>query len=343
MVNQQLIMASNRLIPVFFIFLLGIIIPAALHIYRFEIYTFSQIIIVNCYSLTVAYVLWQAFGGAIARARRDIYKNNYGNLLASCLIAVALSSLAAIFLECAYRLFGDHVAISIFVEHVFAISLLLILHLLVSEIVFLLREKEEEHSRTVHLNSELTKAQLTVLKNELDPHFIYNALNTLSWLVKEDPDKADEFILRLSQIYKYFLVNKTKEFVTLGEELHFIKDYFFLLQLRYENKIDLKINISTDDPGTITVLPCALQILVENAIKHNAFSASNPLCIKISVAGDYLYVMNTRAPGKIPPHYSNKVGLRNLKARYELAYKKPIMVDAGKSHFVVRLPLLKTA
>jgi LytS/YehU family sensor histidine kinase len=205
------------------------------------------------------------------------------------------------------------------------------------------REKETEHSKSKQLDNALTKAHLTILKNELDPHFMYNALNTLSYLVKTNPEKADDFVIRLAHIYKYFLANKNKEYVTLREELHFIDEYFFLLQLRYENKIRLKKELSDYDLDAITILPCALQILVENAIKHNVFSEANPLSIKISISDESIYVVNTKRPGKIPPHYSSKVGLSNLKARYELAYKKPITVESSKNYFVVRLPLLKSA
>ena len=92
----------------------------------------------------------------------------------------------------------------------------------------------------------------------------------------------------------------------------------------------------------ITILPCALQILVENAIKHNVFSEAHPLSIKVSINEENIYVVNSKRPGKIP-HYSTKIGLNNLKARYELVCNKPITVESGRDYFVVRLPLLKSA
>jgi LytS/YehU family sensor histidine kinase len=97
---------------------------------------------------------------------------------------------------------------------------------LVYEILFLSIENKLEHIKTTQLDNALTKAQLTLLKNELDPHFMYNALNSLSWLIQKDTDKADNFITKLSEVYRYFLVNKNKEHVTLTEELDFIYKYF---------------------------------------------------------------------------------------------------------------------
>jgi two-component system, LytTR family, sensor kinase len=214
---------------------------------------------------------------------------------------------------------------------------------LIYEILFLSSEKEIEYTKSRQLDTALTQAQLTILKNELDPHFMYNALNTLSYLVKKDVEKADDFIGRLSEVYKYFLANKNKEYVTLKEELNFIDQYFFLLQLRYEEKIKLKKELDDHDLNAITVLPCALQILVENAIKHNNFSESHPLSITISINEENILVVNTKSPSKIP-HYSTKVGLSNLKARYELACNKAITVEeSDRNYFVVRLPLLKSA
>ena len=155
-----------------------------------------------------------------------------------------------------------------------------------SEIVFLSNEKETAYLKSAQLNSALTKAQLTALKNELDPHFMYNALNPLSHLIKTDAAKADEFVMKLADIYKYFLVNKRKEYVTVEEEMCFIDQYFSLLQLRYENKIELLKETGDCELNKITILPCALQLLVENAIKHNSFSETNPLSIKISISNE---------------------------------------------------------
>ena len=141
-------------------------------------------------------------------------------------------------------------------------------------------------------------------------------------------------------MYRYFLANKNKEYVTLREELNFIDQYFFLLKLRYDDKIKLQKELDDHDLNAVTILPCALQILVENAIKHNNFSEAEPLSIKISINEENIFVGNTKSPAKIP-HYSTKVGLSNLKARYELACNKAITVESGRNYFVVRLPLLK--
>lgn len=337
-------MINDRLIRYLFIPLLGIVIPIISGFYRYENFSTDDIIVANCYSIFISFCVWHGSNWIIYKYRQTLPNKALLKILLLCFFTVVYGAVISTFLG-ALWMFATSQQINwqILLQNTLTVSIAVIVFTLVYEVLFLSGEKDTAQSKTKQLDNALTTAQLTVLKNELDPHFMYNALNTLSWLVKTDTDKADDFITRLAEIYKYFLRNKNKEYVTLKEELHFIDQYFFLLQIRYESKIKLEKEVKGYNLDAVTILPCALQILVENAIKHNVFSEANPLSIKISMNEENIYVANTKQPGKIPPHYSTKVGLSNLKARYELAYKKPITVESNRNYFVVRLPLLKSA
>jgi sensor histidine kinase YesM len=337
-------MFNDRLIRYIFIPLLGIAIPLISDFYPYASYSITELIIANSYFIFISFCVWEGSSWLIYKYRKFLPQHQpFLKILSLCFVTVFYGSILATLLSALWLQYASNFDWATVLRVTTAVSVAVIIFTLLYEILYLSKEKETEHSKTKQLDTALTKAQLTILKNELDPHFMYNALNTLSYLIKADSEKADDFIIRLSDIYKYFLANKNKEYVSLKEELQFIDHYFFLLQLRYESKIKLIKEIDEYDLESITILPCALQILVENAIKHNAFSEAKPLSIKISINRDSIYVVNTKNPEKIPSHYSTKVGLSNLKARYELAYKKPITVESGRNYFAVRLPVLKSA
>jgi LytS/YehU family sensor histidine kinase len=210
---------------------------------------------------------------------------------------------------------------------------------LVYEILFLSKERELDTKIVEELDRERVQAELHVLNNELDPHFIFNSLNTLNHLILDNPEAAHLFNSRLAQVYKYVLVNKSRELVSLSSELEFIESYFFLLQVRHENKLMFELDAKESTTRKIMMPPCALQTVVENAIKHNEFSAENPLKIKLSLNGEYLKVSNNKRP---KPYLveSTKIGLRNLSSRYKLVCNKNIVIENEGSNFLVKLPLI---
>lgn len=211
---------------------------------------------------------------------------------------------------------------------------------LVYEILFLSKERELDTKIVDQLDWERSRTEMTVLKNELEPHFIFNSLNTLSHLILSDPQTAHLFNSRLARVYKYFLINKDRELISLRDELEFIENYFFLLQIRHDNKLNLKTELHGDSEGTIMILPCALQILVENAIKHNQFTDADPLHITIVLNGQYIKISNNSRP---KPYLVNstRIGLRNLSSRYKLVCNKDIIVERTNEDFIVKLPLIK--
>jgi two-component system, LytTR family, sensor kinase len=211
---------------------------------------------------------------------------------------------------------------------------------LIYKVVFLSLEKEQDNRVLQQIDFERQQAEIDVLKNELDPHFFFNCMNTLSHLVRNDTDKAYHFVHKLSSVYKYFLRNKEKEYVPLHDEVEFLDNYYFLLRIRYDDNVRIAKSLN-EESEPVFILPCSLQVLVENAIKHNFFSEKEPLEISIEQNGAFIVVSNPVRP-KLHAVESTWVGLRNLKARYRLLTNQNVVVQKTANRFLVKLPNVKT-
>ena len=215
----------------------------------------------------------------------------------------------------------------------------LVIGLLFSSPVFFFVPWQESMKREFELREQNLIFQNETLKNQVNPHFLFNSLNTLSSLVKSEVEIAGQFIGRLSLIYRYILDNGSKLRVTLKDEVEFIRDYFYLHQIRNEGKMNLTIELKDEDYN-FEILPVSLQLLIENAIKHNMATPEKPLNISIYTEGQNIVVKNniqkmaTRA-------VSTKIGLKNLNERVKLITGKEIKVEETASHYLVKVPLLK--
>lgn len=180
--------------------------------------------------------------------------------------------------------------------------------------------------------------QNETLKSQVNPHFLFNSLNTLSSLVNTEVRKAEQFIGKLSLIYRYVLENSTKPNVPLSEEIEFIKDYYHLHQIRNEGKIRLEINIKSEE-YSFKILPISLQLLIENAIKHNMATAEKPLRIHIYIEEWYIAVQNNiqKMATQID---STKIGLKNLNERIRMVMGKEIIISETENKFIVKVPLM---
>lgn len=180
-------------------------------------------------------------------------------------------------------------------------------------------------------------AQFDALKNQLDPHFLFNSLNVLSSLIEENPESAQKFTTLLSKVYRYVLEQKSKELVSVEEELNFARTYMTLVRMRFENSIVFEVESNINFEAK--VVPLSLQLLLENAIKHNQVTQDSPLKVKISQQGDYLIVSNDFKPKSVIKH-SIGVGLINIKQRYGLLTERKVEVLKSATDFTVKLPLL---
>ncbi len=181
-------------------------------------------------------------------------------------------------------------------------------------------------------------AQFESLKNQIDPHFLFNSLNVLSSLIEENPESAQRFTTSLSKVYRYVLEQKDKELVSVEEELKFAKTYMNLLKMRFENSITFEIPEGFDNEEA-KVVPLSLQLLLENCIKHNIVSEAKPLHIKISIENNQLVVTNNLQKKEVLSDRKG-VGLQNIVNRYAILTKRNVLVEENEKEFKIFLPIL---
>ena len=181
-------------------------------------------------------------------------------------------------------------------------------------------------------------AQFESLKNQIDPHFLFNSLNVLSSLIEENPDNAQKFTTSLSKIYRYVLEQKDKELVSVAEELAFAKTYMNLLKMRFENSITYEIPTDFNNLDA-KVVPLSLQLLLENTIKHNVVSEQKPLHIKIYIENNYLIVENNLQKKEVLGDRKG-VGLQNIVNRYRLISGRKMLIEESPTFFKVKIPIL---
>lgn len=192
-------------------------------------------------------------------------------------------------------------------------------------------EVEKEALKREHLAS-----QFETLKSQVNPHFLFNSLNALSTLVYKDQDLAAQFIQQLSKVYRHVLETQSKEIVPLSVELKALEAYIFLIKIRFGENL----NVNLDIPKTnYNIAPLALQMLVENAIKHNIVSKSKHLTIDIYIDNQYIIVSNNLQKKKNVSD-SSGIGLANIQARYQYIAKKEVIIEETEKAFVVKIPLL---
>ncbi len=221
-------------------------------------------------------------------------------------------------------------------------------------IVYIIRNYGQIIQENTELNLELkeslqkesekaTKAQMSMLKLQLDPHFMFNSLNTLVGLIDENPQKAEYFTLELSRIYKYIVSNLDKDMISLKAGMAFINNYCQLIEIRYPQEFLVDIEEGIVRNPKEKILPLSLQLLVENAIKHNQHSSKNPLLIQIKREDNFVCVTNTLNPypEQQKEHIlSMRIGMKNLNDRYKLTCDRIPITLLSESKYTVKIPII---
>lgn len=184
---------------------------------------------------------------------------------------------------------------------------------------------------------EIAENQFEMLRLQLNPHFLFNSLNTLSSLVHEDPDKASDFIRKLSEVYRYVLDNRNRELVSLAQEMDFIRSFSYLLGIRFQGMIEFVFEVDHDDLDK-KIAPMTLQLLVENAVKHNISSMQKPLKIRVFSGRSYIKVSNNYQPKA--DQKSGGMGLKNISSRYAFLTDRKVMIRNENDIFEVTIPLI---
>lgn len=197
--------------------------------------------------------------------------------------------------------------------------------------------------KSVVIQEQLKREQLSLqyetLKNQVNPHFLFNSLNSVTSLIKKDPDKAILFVQKLSEVLRYVLEQKDNEIVTVESELKFLESYIFLQKIRFGANLKVQIEVGNSN---CYIIPLSLQMLIENAIKHNVVSREFPLSVTIcSKDNDYLEVRNSLKKKK--ELKTSGIGIENIRSQFRFFTSKPVRVEQDEAYFIVELPLINAA
>ena len=199
-------------------------------------------------------------------------------------------------------------------------------------------KKQENKVQEQKIIAGTASAKFETLKNQIDPHFLFNSLNVLSSLIEENPENAQRFTTALSKVYRYVLEQKDKDLVPIEEELAFAKTYMNLLQMRFENSLTYEVLIENIQPEA-KVVPLSLQLLLENAVKHNIISEQKPLHIQIYIENDALVIQNNFQK-KAVLQDGQGVGIQNIINRYDIITNREVIIEQNENAFTVKLPIL---
>ncbi|MBK6963091.1 MAG: histidine kinase [Bacteroidales bacterium] len=266
--------------------------------------------------------------------RRLVIEISLNSILLSVVIVLLSLGINYFIIKAQFIQLSDEVLITIFY-----LILLVYIPAFTEFAVFLLNRWRISLAEMERYKKENAEYRFETLRTQVNPHFLFNSLNTLSSLMYEDREKATGFIRDLSDVYRYVLENRSRETISLREEVKFIRSFVYLYQLRFDNKLNVVIEISESVLERL-VAPMTLQLLVENAVKHNVISVKKPL--EISVIADetgYLTIRNNLQK-KTAGVVSSEIGLKNIISRYGYLTDKPVEVTETDSEFIVKVPLI---
>jgi sensor histidine kinase YesM len=336
---------NDRMVKTIGIPALGLALPNLSGLISNGLYTYPELAACYAFFILVSFLVWQGnvFLMNFIRKKFEWSFDSYYKVIISLFLAniVYSGSVSAILLD-TWKAFSHETTISNgpLVNAVLIIIIAACFITNIYEILFLNLERQYSQSRVEQLNIAKAQAELEALKNQIDPHFIFNSLNTLSFLITRDPQSARLYNDTLAKVYRYILSNKEKDLVLLKEEIEFISNYFYLLKIRFAEAISMVIEITDLSAEDFLIPPISVQALVENAIKHNEFNDRSPLTINISISSAYTIVRNIVNPKNYAAPTSG-IGLTNLDNRYKLITKRNIIIENNFKTFTVKLPIIK--
>lgn len=259
------------------------------------------------------------------------YFGVYGSLfLGNAFLILILLFLDYFIVTSGLKIDDNYVAVS------FRLAILAFLLVMIQRVFKTIRDREALKRQNLSLQTENLKSQMETLKQQINPHFLFNSLNTLLDFIEEDQEKAVEFVRSFSNLYRVVLQSSQRDFVLLEDELKFLHDYWKLLKMRFNGAVDLQIDSKLETTNYL-IPPLSFQLLIENAVKHNQATSEKPLTIEIFRSDNSIVIQNNL----IPKAYKEKgegVGLMNLQKRFTLLYK-PIQYGIEGNMYKVILPL----
>jgi sensor histidine kinase YesM len=273
----------------------------------------------------------------INQTKQRVIFSVLGMTLNNALFCILIHVIYNYFLVWNHKLNEKELLFNFFVVEFFTIILYLIY-----EMIYYFRKWEQTFNEREKLQAERLHNHLKVLQSQINPHFLFNSLNVLEMLAEEKHDNTAPFVRHLANVYRYILQNQEKNLNSVKEELDFIKAYSFLLETRFGDNLTLKIDVSEQYHEKL-IPPLTLQLLVENAMKHNVVSASKPLAIDIITDNSHYLVIKNNLQKKSQYVPSNKVGLENIKQRYALFGNDAVKILTENNEFVVAIPMLEAS
>ena len=266
--------------------------------------------------------------------RRLILEIAAGSILATALIVAINLILKIYLLDVQFIQLSDEVITTLYYLILFAF-----IPAFVEFALFLLKRWRDGLAEMEKYRKENAEYRFETLRTQVNPHFLFNSLNTLSSLMYEDREKAAGFIRDLSDVYRYVLDNRNKELIPLSDELKFIRSFVYLYKLRFDNKLEVEFDIR-DDQHIRLIAPMTLQLLIENAVKHNIISTRRPLSIHITATGNGYIAVSNNLQKKTSGVVSSGIGLANISSRYGFLSDKPVEVTESEMAFTVKVPLI---
>jgi Histidine kinase len=267
-------------------------------------------------------------------------KKRIGLMLLVCIIITIFIRAGNILLYDKTKFWGYRFPLEAYLQSIFVALLFVIIIGGVYEALYYFRKWRDMAVETETLKKENLQTQLDSLKTQLSPHFLFNSLGSLSSLIDENPEKAQAFVGEMSAVYRYLLQASEKMLTTLKSEMEFVHAYMSMLTTRFAE--GLQLFIETDSQYNEYLLPpLTIQILVENAVKHNAILPAKPLQINIYTDDAQNLVVVNSLQKKTSPVQSNKMGLKNIITKYKLLNQPDIVIKQTETHFLVMVPLIK--
>lgn len=284
---------------------------------------------------TIVFVLTDRYFGPSRLSPKRLLVGISGSFVVSVFVIFLLRILEDVVIE--GRTFEQFFAEERISNYYLAMIITLIITFLAHGFYFY-KKYQENRVKEQKIIAGTASAKFETLKNQIDPHFLFNSLNVLSSLIEENPDNAQRFTTSLSKVYRYVLEQKDKELVSVQEELAFAKTYMNLLKMRFENSVFYELPETLSNPDN-KVVPLSLQLLLENTIKHNVVSQQRPLHIRIYEENGCLVVQNDLQKKEVLQDRKG-VGLQNIVSRYAIITHRKVQVEESQKHFTVKLPVL---
>lgn len=273
---------------------------------------------------------------------RDDVKRIVIFFLAIIVIILAVDNILGNLIEYTYRLLGKNANYSTQFKVLLPVILVTIMIMAIYEAMYYYVRLKTSIRAEEQTKQVMIQAQLDTLRNQARPHFLFNSLNTLRDIIDHDTkEDAKDFVDNLSGVYRFIIESASSNLISLGEELKFARAYIHIQSERFGDNLKLNWNIPEDKLSAM-IVPMSLQLLLENAIKHNVVSKAKPLIITVAIKEDNLVVSN-KIQAKSTQTPSTKIGLKNIEKRYQLISSKTPVINNDRAYFTVSLPLLKSS